>query len=824
RMVGCIPNDFVSAANLLMPDNIRSRRNLERLAHSMPEYYQYYQRSGLFPSLEEFQAAPAILINDGIVEAVAKGKIDTTEQTIAHFAGRDCHFTDGTKIADLDHLILCTGYRYNSNFDYVQGIDVQDEFAMGLFYGKNPSLVNPYGLNDISIIGSLPYLEHTARWYAQLISGKYQLNSEELKHRANPKEIVVAPVAGILMGLKLGFLPQPQLQFKAFWQVMTLPAFPMFFRLHGPHAKPSLQARLDKCIQRALIHSEDQDEQLQIIKYRLLAGMSDTVLTDLRTRDEITPAEYDNAKNYRHDPLQLDWQSQFMTMQTKSNKTGEKDQEKDQKQFLQGLKSMIGDTLGLPTEQISFAANLSEYGFNSVTLAAFAQQVAKAYDIRLSPLVFMENFTLETLGSHIYQKYIAAQNKPTPAVTDEPAEQVKSVTASDKNNDIAIVGYSGRFPQAQSIDQFWQNLVDDKSTISEIPPQRWSWQAHFGQPDEVNKTDCRYGGFIEHCDQFDPLHFNISPKEATLMDPQHRLLLEATWETIEHAGYSKDALFGRPVGLFVGVERQDYAEQLSRSGQAVDIHLNVGNSNAMLVNRIAHYFAFNGPVMAVNAACASSFVALHSAIKSLRDNEVEMALAGGVNLLFSPDVFICNRKLQLFTADDKIRAFDRDASGHFFSDGLGLICLKRMVDAQRDGDHIHGIIKGMAVRHGGQSMSLLSPNAKSHRDIIREALNKAQLQSKDIDYIEAQGTANPMADLVELQAYQQLFGDKTGKPLIIGTIKGHTGHFAGASGVISVIKGLMCLKHNTLIKVANLKQLNWDESDGDFNCEVLQQN
>jgi 3-oxoacyl-(acyl-carrier-protein) synthase/SAM-dependent methyltransferase len=409
-------------------------------------------------------------------------------------------------------------------------------------------------------------------------------------------------------------------------------------------------------------------------------------------------------------------------------------------------------------------------------------------------------------------------------------DRVRAAAGTDRHgdtsaltDDIAIIGMAARLPKSDSLADFWRRLVADEPFISEVPADRWDWRAIFGGIDSPGKTDCYHGAFIDDVRGFDPLHFNISPREASLIDPQHRLMLQAVWETLESAGYHRDQLRQQKVGVFVGIERKDYADLIRASHHVeIDGHLNTGNAHAMLVNRIAHYFDWKGPVSTVDAACTSSFVAIDRAITALRTGQAQVAIAGGVNLVLSPDVNIYNRKLGLFTGDGIVRPFDKQANGHFFSDGLGVVMLKRLSVAERDNDTILGIIKGMSVRHGGKSLYLTAPNADIHCETILEALEQAGLQPQDIDYIEAQGTANPMADDVELKAFDKVFKGCAAKPAF-GTLKGQLGHFSGASGVISLIKSLLAFKHDTLIKIANLQHFNWDAGQGDFACEPVRQ-
>ncbi|PXX69493.1 Methyltransferase domain-containing protein [Pseudomonas sp. LAMO17WK12:I10] len=535
-----------------------------------------------------------------------------------------------------------------------------------------------------------------------------------------------------------------------------------------------------------------------------------------------------------------------------------------EQQVLAELTGFLAATLQLDQGDIEPDRSLADYGFSSISLTEFSQRIGAHFQgLKLAPSTFMEYPSLSALARHIapradlgqapaaapghlehvvadqLQRYFHEHAHLAGATVQPIARAVRPSSGqgprghaatgpqrhdetSALSEDIAIIGMAARLPKSDSLDDFWRRLVADEPFIGEVPADRWDWRAIFGDIDSPDKTDCYHGAFIDDVRGFDPLHFNISPREAALIDPQHRLMLQAVWETLETAGYQRDQLRQQKIGVFLGIERKDYADLIRASRVAIDGHLNTGNAHAMLVNRIAHYFDWKGPVSTVDAACTSSFVAIDRAITALRTGQAQAAIAGGVNLVLSPEVNIYNRKLGLFTGDGIVRPFDKQANGHFFSDGLGVVMLKRLSLAERDNDTILGVIKGLSVRHGGKSLYLTAPNAQIHCETIAEALEQAGLRPQDIDYIEAQGTANPLADEVELSAFDKVFKGCARKPGF-GTLKGQLGHFSGASGVISLIKSLLTFKHDTLIKIANLQHFNWDNGQGDFACEPVLQ-
>ncbi len=841
RMVGFLPNDFVSPARLLVPNNIEEIMN--RLKYSDPAYYKFYQESGLIPTLKEVMTYPFIHVNDNVIRLVAQGKITAIVDNIQSFSEKSCHHINHS-IKDIDMVVFCTGYQNEKDFEYIKDVTIEKDFAMGLFHYKNPSMVNTYGLNDIGTTGTFPYLEMVARWYAQIISGKYQLNQQELESRVNSKDIIVAPLSNIVMALKLGLLPNPSKQFKEFWTLFTSPSFPVMFRLYGDQADSSLKNILAMSTQRSMIQNEQNDPALLNIMHRILGGFERAHLDDLLRREEILKEDHAAALGVKPERIVLDWGLQFIScdIQPQSQEIQQFNQEIDVEEVEERLLDIMANSIKLKKDAIDLDANLSSYGLSSITLTAFATKIMAAFPgAHFKPVTFIEYPTLKKLAYHLC-KYLLTDRIQTnktvdtdktpltsraPVINHDETSNKSSFMKQEPIEDIdgiAIIGISGKFPGAETVIEFWDNLLGNKTTIAEIPDDRWDWKNFYGHPDEDNKTDCNKGSFIDHVKSFDAEHFGVPSEDARFIDPQHRLLLEVIWQGLENAGYTKDFLYEKSIGLFVGVERQDYSDLIKAFGHPIEGYISTGNSHSMLVNRASHFFGWKGPSMAINAACCSSFVALQAAINSIQGGQAEMVVAGGVNLLLSPDLFIYNRKLGLFTGEDTVKPFSKNATGHLFSEGLAVVVLKKYADAVRDRDNIYGVIKGISVRHGGQGVFLTAPNLQSHKNVINQALSLAGLAPNDINYIEAQGTANELSDIVELKAYHDVFSMKTNGSLPIGTVTGHTGHFAGASGIVALIKAVMSLKNNELIKVRNFDQLSWHPDEGALSCEIVTDN
>ncbi|HEX6101218.1 MAG TPA: alpha/beta fold hydrolase [Thermoanaerobaculia bacterium] len=511
-------------------------------------------------------------------------------------------------------------------------------------------------------------------------------------------------------------------------------------------------------------------------------------------------------------------------------------------QFQLRLTGMVAEITKVDCDDIQADRHFGDYGFDSISLTELAGRITDEYPfVDLDPATFLDHPFLNDLCGFLFERHAqeflqgsgGRQNAGLPKAessvqygaragarrqTSEPAPSYA------RSGDIAIIGIGGRMPGSRNLIEFWTHLLEGRSSIEEVPIQRWDWRAYSGDPKQGDKTDCFHGSFLRDIECFDYRHFDISAREAELMDPQQRLLLEATWETLENAGYAPGSLSGRNVGVFIGAEKHDYLHIISASGCPLDGYINTGNAHSILANRLSHYYNWKGPSSAIDTACASSFSAIFEAVNSIRSGQSEMALAGGVNVLLNPGLFVVNRKLGMFTNERMVKPFDKSASGHLCGEGLGLLLLKDHAAAVRDGDPVYGVIKAMVVKHGGKGVFLTAPNAGSHVEVIREALAHSGLSPADIDYVEAQGTGDRVADTTELRTYQNVFAGRAASPIRIGTVKGHTGHFGAASGVIAVIKAILSLRNDCLIGVKNLEVLNWDAKDGPFAGEVLSAN
>lgn len=386
---------------------------------------------------------------------------------------------------------------------------------------------------------------------------------------------------------------------------------------------------------------------------------------------------------------------------------------------------------------------------------------------------------------------------------------------------IAVIGMGCRFPGgANNPEEFWRVLHDGVDAISEVPPDRWDADAYFDpNPDAPGKSYTRFGGFLNDVDLFDAKFFRISPREAASMDPQHRLLLETSWEALEHAGLAPDELSGSRTGVFIGITTNDYLHlQVERSEQKYfDAYTATGNPLNFAAGRLSYVLGLQGPCMAVDAACASSLVTVHLACQSLRARESHLALAGGVNLMLAPQGFVVLSKARALSPDGRCKTFDAAADGMSRGEGCGIIVLKRLSDAVHDGDNVLALNRGSAIGQDGASSGLTVPNGLAQQALIREALLNAGVKPSEVSYVEAHGTGTSLGDPIEVRSLAAVLseGRESGHPLAIGSAKTNVGHLEAAAGIVGLIKTVLALQHHEIPPHLHLKtrtpHVAWDE-------------
>ncbi|HEV3036480.1 MAG TPA: SDR family NAD(P)-dependent oxidoreductase [Candidatus Angelobacter sp.] len=492
------------------------------------------------------------------------------------------------------------------------------------------------------------------------------------------------------------------------------------------------------------------------------------------------------------------------------------------------LRKQFSGLLKLPAHKIDAQAPLEKYGIDSILAMRLTNELEKTFG-SLSKTLFFEYQTIAALAGYFVKAHPAivcetvglSHEEPKAKDVDQstiekrpptPVKRNKSRFVSPKTNDlkdIAIVGLSGRYPQAENLQEFWTNLKNGRDCITEIPSERWDYKLYYDPSHRLGKSYSRWGGFISDVDKFDPLFFNVSPKEAELTDPQERLFLQTAWETIEDAGYTKESISGSRVGVYVGVMWGQYelfgAESILRGNASIPT-----SSHASIANRVSYFFDLHGPSIALDTMCSSSLTAIHLACEELRNGEIDAAIAGGVNLTIHPYKYLSLSMGNFVASDGKCRSFGEGGDGYVPGEGVGAILLKPLQHALRDGDQIYAVIKSSTLNHGGKTNGYTVPNPNAQADLILDALKKAKIDPKTLGYIETHGTGTSLGDPIEitglLKAYEGSTEEKQFCP--IGSVKSNIGHLESAAGIAAVTKALLQIRHKQLVPSLHANPLN----------------
>jgi acyl transferase domain-containing protein/acyl carrier protein len=465
----------------------------------------------------------------------------------------------------------------------------------------------------------------------------------------------------------------------------------------------------------------------------------------------------------------------------------------------------------LPDPQVGFF----ELGMDSLMAVDFHTRLTQLLGMSLpSTMVFdfpnIERLT-QYLASEILQLSVGKDN-----------QQTLTLPNHELNEPIAIIGMGCSFPGgASDPEQFWQILQQGLNTCAEIPYERWDINAYYDpDPEAGGKVLTRYGHFVDSVDQFDPAFFGISPREAMAIDPQHRLLLEVSWQALERSGQALERLAGAPVGVFVGTNAHDYEQLLyqhlqQKPDSPLSTYSSTGIHPSGAAGRLAYTFGFTGPAVTLDTACSASLVAVHQACNSLRLGECQIALTGGVLLNLTPDTYIATSRARMLSPDGQCKAFDATADGYGRGEGCGMVVLKLLSQAQKDGDPILALIRGSAVNQDGPSSGLTVPNGQAQQQLLQKVLAQAQIQPTEISYLETHGTGTALGDPIEVNAAVDILGKDRSpeKPLWIGSVKTNIGHLEAAAGISGLIKMVLSMQHQQLPAHLHLQnpnpKINW---------------
>jgi acyl carrier protein len=455
----------------------------------------------------------------------------------------------------------------------------------------------------------------------------------------------------------------------------------------------------------------------------------------------------------------------------------------------ESIASLIGKELSVDVSTIDRNKEFASLGINSIQAVTIISELGEQLHTTLSPSLIYDYPTINQLTSYLDGS----------SVLPLPPTEKATVSATDDNEGIAIIGLGCRSPDVNDSHAFWSLLSEGKNTISNVPSQRW-------QNQHINDYETK-GSFFSEIEGFDPAYFDISPREAKYIDPQQRLVLEVVQHALEDAGLSKEHIDGQQCAVYIGCSSSDYA---LLAGNQVSAYSGLGNAHSIIANRVSYYYNLKGPSVAVDTACSSSLVAIDHAVQSLKQGRAKLAIAGGVNLMLTPHLQKIFTEAAMLSPTGQCHTFDEQADGYSRGEGCGILLLKSLQAAQADGDKIYAVISSSSINQDGRSNGLTAPNGPSQEAVIRDALHHSRYSIDDVSYIEAHGTGTRLGDLIEFEALENVFKARKNTHVNLGSVKTNIGHLEAGAGVFGIIKVALMLHNKTLLPHLNYLNLSSD--------------
>ncbi|WP_299005916.1 non-ribosomal peptide synthetase/type I polyketide synthase [uncultured Shewanella sp.] len=475
-----------------------------------------------------------------------------------------------------------------------------------------------------------------------------------------------------------------------------------------------------------------------------------------------------------------------------------------QEKLTHWLQSRVAEVLG-GTTKVDTQCGLFELGMDSLMAVTLSKTLQRDLGVSIMPSTVVSAVHIEALSEQLLIQM---------DLGDDNVQLAPSAPESDTdvNEPIAIVGVGCHLPgDVHDLESLWKLLDLEEDCVSAVPAERWNWENYYDpSPDSEGKSYSYQGYFIDGIDLFDAHFYGMSPSEATKVDPQHRLLLEASWQALEQAGVVPAQLSCSQTGIYVGIGPSEYEDLHSGNLNQLDAYDVTGTHSSFSAGRLSYLLGLQGPSLAVDTACSSSLVALHLAVQALRLGECDLALAGGVQALLSPLSYVALSRIRAISADGRCKGFSEQADGYGRGEGCAMVALRRLSDAKARGETVYGLIRGSAVNHDGRSSGLTVPNGEAQQKVIYQALANAQLAPAEIDYVEAHGTGTALGDPIEIDALQQVYGQARSdlQPLYVGSIKSNIGHLESAAGIAGLLKVLTAFQHQAIPRHLHADSLN----------------